>query len=320
MTQMTDTTPKPLMTDGASRAKGRKNAIREYSGFTDAAFGVFIHAFIIGFVIASLIPLLLVISGSFSSEAALRLNGFKLWPQDFTLAAYEYVFSGRQIITSYSVTLTVTFSGTLLGMLITTPLAYVMASRGTLLARPLSFMVYFTLIFGGGLIGLYILVANWLGLRNNLWAMILPYLVNPFYAFILVAYFRTIPVEIREAAIMDGADEWTIFGRIAIPLAKPAVASVSLFYALRYWNDWWVSLLFIDDPRLHSLQVMIRQLHSTINAEQYIQGSGLSSTGAIPTLAVQLATVVLTIGPIVLLYPFVQRYFVKGMTLGAVKG
>jgi multiple sugar transport system permease protein/putative aldouronate transport system permease protein len=319
MTHLSEVSP-AVLTDKARHTQQRRQRVREYAGFADRAFAVFIHTFIIGFVVASFIPLLLVVSGSFSSEAALRLNGFKLWPQDFTLSTYQYVFAGRQIITSYSVTLTVTFMGTLLGMIITTPLAYVMASRGTLLSRPLSFMVYFTMIFGGGLIGLYILVANWLGLRNNLWAMILPYLVNPFYAFILVAYFRTIPIEIKEAAIMDGADDWVIFWRMAVPLAKPAIASVSLFYALRYWNDWWLSLLFIDDPRLHSLQVMIRQLHSTINAEQYIQGSGLATGGAVPALGIQLATVVLTIGPIVLLYPFVQRYFVKGMTLGAVKG
>jgi putative aldouronate transport system permease protein len=319
MAQITETSQN-IVVDKPQRLKQRSQRVAEYSGLGDRAFGVFIHAFIIGFVIASLIPFMLVLSASFSAESALRLNGFRLFPQEFTTYAYEFVFSGRQIITSYGVTLIVTFVGTFLGMLITTPLAYVMASREALLARPLSFMVYFTMIFGGGLIGLYILVANWLGLRNTMWAMILPYLVNPFYAFILVAYFRTIPIEIKEAAILDGADDWMIFLRIAVPLSKPAIASVSLFYALRYWNDWWLSLLFIDDPRLHSLQVMIRQLHSTINAEQYLQGSGLGSVGPVPALGVQMATVILTIGPIVLLYPFVQRYFVKGMTLGAVKG
>lgn len=297
----------------------KSNRIVQYAGFEDRLFLFAVFLFLIAFVLMCVLPLWLVISASFTPEPLLRQHGFQLIPSELTLEPYTYIFSGRQIIQSYGVTLTVTGLGTFLAMLITTPLAYLMASKKARYSPAISFMVYFTMIFGGGLIGLYILMSSWLNMRNTLWVMILPYLINPFFTFILVAYFRTIPQELTEAAIIDGANDWVIFWRIALPLAKPAIASVALFYALRYWNDWWLSLLFIDNPSLHSLQVMIRQLHSQVNAAQYIQGSNID-LGPLPAIGVRMATVVLTIGPIVLLYPLVQRYFIKGMLIGAVKG
>ena len=297
----------------------KSNRVQQYAGIEDHIFVVFVYLFLITFVIICVLPLWLVVSASFTPEAILRQQGFQLFPPEFTLAPYEFIFSGQQIIQSYKVTITVTGLGTLLAMMISTPLAYLMASKKARYSAVISFMVYFTMIFGGGLIGLYILMARWLELRNTLWVMILPYLINPFFIFFLVAYFRTIPKELTEAALIDGANDFVIFWKIALPLAKPALASVALFYALRYWNDWWLSLLFIDDPSLHSLQVMIRQLHSQVNAAQYIQGSTIN-LGPLPTIGVRMATVVLTIGPIVLLYPLVQRYFIRGMLIGAVKG
>jgi multiple sugar transport system permease protein/putative aldouronate transport system permease protein len=295
------------------------NKIRQFSGFGDRAFITFVFIFLISFVIICILPLWMVISASLTPELELRQFGFQLFPKEFTTFAYNFVFSGKQIVRSYVITLTVTGLGTLLAMAISTPLAYLMASKKARYSPAISFFVYFTMILGGSLVGFYILMARWLDLRNTIWAMILPYLINPFFAFILVAYFRTIPQEIIEAAIIDGANDLTIFWKVAVPLAKPALASVSLFYALRYWNDWWLSLLFIDDPKLYTLQVMIRQLQSQVNSALYMQGSNINA-GPIPTLGVIMATVVLTIGPIVLLYPIVQRYFVKGMLIGAVKG
>lgn len=298
----------------------RSNRIPQYTGSGDRLFALLTYSFIIVFVLACVLPFIMVISGSLSNETALKLGGLRLWPRESTTYAYDYMLQGNRVISAYKVTVTVTVLGTLLAMLITTPFAYVLAHRQAKFAPFLSFMTYFTMIFGGGLIGFYILISRWLGWRNHLEALIMPYLLNPFFAFILVAYFRTIPQELYEAAKIDGASEWGVFWRIAVPLAKPALASVALFYALRYWNDWWLSLLFIDDPDKHSLQMMIRQLHSQINAAQYIRGSVGVTTGPVPTLSVQMATVVLTIGPIVLLYPLIQRYFVKGMLIGAVKG
>ncbi len=291
-----------------------------HAGLFDKVFMAFVYLFIVVFALLCLIPFWLVISASFTPEASLRLEGFQLIPPELTLSAYRFVLEGEQVFRSYSITIIVTVVGTVLGMGITTPFAYVLASKKAKYANFLAFMTYFTMIFGGGLIGIYILVTRWLGLKDNLWAMILPYLMNPFYAFILVAYFRSLPQEILDAATIDGANDIVIFFRIAVPLAKPAIASVALFYALRYWNDWWLPLLFIDDPNMHSLQMMIRKVFSEVNAANYIGSENMIIQEALPTYGVRMVTAILTTGPIILLYPFIQRYFVKGITLGAVKG
>jgi multiple sugar transport system permease protein/putative aldouronate transport system permease protein len=184
----------------------------------------------------------------------------------------------------------------------------------------MAFFTYFTMIFGSGLVGFYILMVNWLHLKDTLWAMILPYVLNPFFAFIFVSFFRELPHEINESATVDGAREFRIFFRIILPISTPVLATISLFYALQYWNDWWLALLFIDDSRLHPLQIMIRQLISNLNVAAYVSGANGSYNVSVPSNVVQLATVCLTIGPIVFVYPFVQRYFVQGLTVGAVKG
>lgn len=315
------TTSRSAMSREELGEESAPSRVRAYAGFTDWAFIIFVHLFIVAFVVVCLLPFWLVLIGSFTKEPTLRLNGFQLFTTDLSLDAYEYVFKGGQVYTSYRVTIFTTVVGTLLSMLVTTPYAYVLASKRAKFSNALSFMTYFTMIFGGGLLGTYILIANWLDLKDKVWALIFPYLLNPFYAFILVAYFRNLPEEIIEAAIIDGANDFGIFWRIAFPLAKPVVASVTLFTALRFWNDWWLSLLFIDSHELHTLQMMIRQLQSAINAAQYINsGQAIITTELVPAYGVRMATVVLTIGPIILAYPFLQRYFVKGMTVGAVKG
>jgi len=196
----------------------------------------------------------------------------------------------------------------------------VLAHRKVRLRNTLSFLTYFTMLFGSGLVGFYIMMVNWLDLKDSIWALVLPYVLNPFNTFVMVSFFRNVPYELNEAATVDGSGEWRTFFRIILPISTPVLATTTLLYALQYWNDWWLALLFIDNENLHPLQIMIRQLISNINAASYIQGAGGSYTQAIPAYGVQLATVCLTIGPIVLLYPFLQRYFVKGLTVGSVKG
>jgi multiple sugar transport system permease protein/putative aldouronate transport system permease protein len=150
--------------------------------------------------------------------------------------------------------------------------------------------------------------------------MIIPYLINPFYTFIMVSFFRSTPYEINESAIIDGAGDYRIFFKIIWPISVPVVATVSLFYAITYWNDWWLGLLFIDDFHLQPLQLMIRQLISNLNILSYIQGSPSAYGSTLPNQGVRLATVTLTIGPIIFLYPYIQKFFVKGLTIGSVKG
>lgn len=272
------------------------------------------------FTLVCAVPFWVVVVDSFASESSVQVHGYQLFPSEFSLNAYRFLLSGEQIFRSYGITLTVTGVGTALAVLITASFAYVVAHPKVKYRNAMAFLAYFTMIFGSGLVGFYIMIANWLDLKDSIWALILPYLLNPFFAFILVSYFRSLPFELNEAATIDGANEIRIFFRIIWPVSLPSIATISLFYALMYWNDWYLALLFIDDYKLHPLQMMIRQLISNINAAQYVAGSKTTYVAQVPSMTMQLATVCLTIGPIVLLYPFLQKYFVKGLTVGSLKG
>lgn len=288
--------------------------------FSDRLFSGMVYVVIGLFVLFCGIPFWMVVSNSIASEISLQTIGYQLLPTDLSLYAFEYLFRGKQLWSSYGVTIAVTVIGTALALFLTSTLAYVMAHRKAKYGRVLSFMTYFTMIFGSGMVGFYMLVAIWLGLKDTLWAMILPYLINPFFAFILVAFYRTIPYEVSEAAKIDGANEISTFFRIIWPMTVPALATITLFYALQYWNDWYLAIMFVDDYKLHPLQIMIRQLIANMNMQSYLQGGTVSFDKPLPVKGVQLATVCLTIGPIIFLYPFVQKYFVQGLTIGAVKG
>jgi multiple sugar transport system permease protein/putative aldouronate transport system permease protein len=281
-------------------------------------FDTFIVIFLVIFTLMVFFPFWLVIINSFATEASISKNGFMVIPSEFTLDGYKYLLSGGQIYRSYANTLFVTIVGTFLATMVSAPYAYVLAHRKVKYRKALSFMTYFAMLMGTGLVGFYILIANWLGLKDSLWALILPRALNPFFVFILVASYREIPYEIYEAAVIDGADDISTFFRVIWPISKPAVATVSMFYALNYWNDWWLALLFIDNYRLHPLQMMIREMVSNINAGAYIGGSSAGIT--VPTNSIKMVVVCAAVGPIILVYPFIQKYFIKGITLGAVKG
>lgn len=286
----------------------------------DKGMTVFLYGFIIVFTLICFIPFWMVIINSFTLESSLQTNGYQLFPTDFSLYAYQYLFKGNQILHSYGVTLFVTIVGTILAVFVTATFAYVLAHRKVKYRNIMSFLTYLTMIFGAGLVGSYILMVNWLGLKDSVWALILPYLLNPFYAFILVAFYRNIPYELNEAATIDGANDLSIFFRIILPVAVPSIATITLFNALHYWNDWFLALLYIDDYQLHPLQIMIRQLIANMNMQSYLAGGAGVYETPTPQLGVQLATVCVTIGPIILFYPFIQKFFVKGLTIGAVKG
>ena len=287
---------------------------------SEKTFGLSMNVIILLFTLFCLVPFWLVFIDSFASESSFLSHGYQLWPSTLSIDAYRFILEGDQIFRSYRISILVTVLGTALSVMVTAMFAYVLANRKVKYRNILSFLTYFTMVFGAGLVGFYMLIANWLHLKDSVWALILPYLLNPFYAFILVSFYRTLPYEINESATIDGAREIRIFFKIILPITAPAIATITLFYALQYWNDWWLSLLFIDDYKLHPLQMMIRQLISNLNVSSYVSGSSTSYNVSAPTNIVQLATVCLTIGPIVLVYPFVQKYFVSGLTVGAIKG
>jgi multiple sugar transport system permease protein/putative aldouronate transport system permease protein len=272
------------------------------------------------FALFCFIPFWLMVINSFATEASILKNGFSLLPERFSLYAYQFLFKNTRIFSHYAVTLTVTGAGTLAAITVTSMFAYAISNKKLKHGNILSFMTYFTMLFGSGIVGFYILIVNWLHLKDSMLAMILPYLMNPFYVFVLVSFFRTLPEELAEAAIMDGANDAFIFFRIILPLSTPAIATVTLFFALQYWNDFYLALLFIDDYKLFPLQMMIRTLIANINSQQFIQGAKMDYKIQTPSHGMQLATVCVTIGPILLLYPFLQKHFVKGLTVGAIKG
>ncbi|WP_241242869.1 carbohydrate ABC transporter permease [Paenibacillus whitsoniae] len=238
-------------------------------------------------------------------------------PTAFSFDSYRFLFHGSQVYRSAFVSIFVTVVGTAGALLLTSMFAYVAAHQKVKYRSALSFYIYFTMLFAPGLVGYYLLISNWLSLRDSLLALILPHMFSAFNAFLMTSYFRTLPYELNEAATMDGANELYIFYRIIWPISKPVIATITLFYALSYWNDWFNALMFIDNPANHPLQMMLRRIISNSQNMDYLNASiniPVSATG------VQLSTVVITIGPIIFLYPFLQRYFIKGMTIGAVKG
>lgn len=269
-----------------------------------------------------LIPFWLIVSGSLSANDAVIQNGYSLWPQQFTFDAYRTVFQiPDKIVRSYIVTICITMVGTVAGLFLITMAGYVLDRKDFKYRNQISFFIYFTVLFSGGLIPWYILIVKFLGLRDNYLALILPLLMNPFVIILMKNFMKSIPDAIVESAKIDGAGDFKIFAVLIVPLSKPALATIGLFQALAYWNDWFLSSIFISDPGKYTLQFL---LYNILSSAQFlasgISGSVDASMLRIPKETIKLATAVVVTGPVILFYPFAQKYFVKGITIGAVKG
>lgn len=278
-------------------------------------------ALVILFAFACLYPFLLMVSASFTSELDIVRKGLRLIPQSLSLNAYRALFyDSRRVTDAYAVTITVTVVGTFLSIIVTALMAYPISRRDLRYRGPISFYVFFTMLFNGGMLPWYIVCVKVLHLRNNLFALVLPYVVSAWYVFLLKNYFQSLPAEIAESAKIDGAGELRILFRIIFPLSKPALAVVVLFIGLMYWNDWWLGIMLIENYRLRPLQLMLRAITSSMEFISLQGFSYLKSDMQVPKEGAKYATTVITIGPIILLYPFLQRYFVKGIIMGALKG
>jgi len=287
---------------------------------SDRAFQIIAYAFVIMFTIFCFLPFWLMISGSFTAEKDLILQGYSIIPSSFSTAAYTALLNSKLLWSSYMNTIVITAIGTLLALLITAMLAYSLANKRNAARGAMLAFVYFPMLFYGGLIPFYITVSKLLHLSNSVWAIILPLMCQPFLAFLMVSFFRTLPVELEESARIDGAHEANVFFRIMLPISKPILATVALFYALNYWNDWFMGLLFIDEDKRYPLQLLLRRMVSNLEAAKTLIPSAAGISVDAPLLGVRMSTTIVTIGPIVLLYPFLQKYFVKGLTIGALKG
>jgi len=275
------------------------------------------------FSLSCLFPFIMVISGSLSTEKDIMDYGYTLWPKSITFDSYRILFLGsNRIIDAYGVSLLVTVAGTVLSLLVTSMGAYVMARRSFKYRNILSIYVIITMLFNGGLVPWYIICVRYLDLKDTLWALILPMLANAFNMFLIRNFMLSIPEDMNESAKMDGAGDFKIFYRLIAPLSLPVLATVGLFVALSYWNDWFLGLMFVDKQELQPLQLLLRTLISNV---EFLKSSSNASamqriSAQIPSESIKMALTVVTIGPIIFLYPFVQRFFVKGLMVGAVKG
>jgi putative aldouronate transport system permease protein len=268
-----------------------------------------------------LLPFVLVISGSFSSQEAILKYGYSLFPREFSLQAYKAAFlMPTDLLRAYGVTILTTITGTTLGLFITAMTGYVLSRKDFEWRSKFAFFFYFTTLFSGGLVPWYILCVRYLKLGDSFIALVVPMMLNVFYLLVMKSFMASIPEAIYESGKIDGANDFTIFIRLILPLAKPALASIGLFIALGYWNDWYLSFIFIQNQKLFTLQFYLFRIVTGAQALQNLSGIPGIENIRIPTETLKLAMTVITIGPIFLLYPALQKYFVKGLTIGSVKG
>ena len=277
--------------------------------------------FISLFSLFCLFPFVLLIATSLTKETVVLQYGFNIWPRVFSVTAYDIIFkTPGYILGSYIVTVSVTAIGTTVGL-------FVVAMTGYALTRPdfpfrnnIMFYIYFTMLFQGGLVPYYLLMSKYFRMQGNYLAVLLPGLMSPWLIILMRNFAKSIPFSLTESAKVDGANDFYIFVRVVLPMLKPALATIGLFLALGYWNEWYNANLFLTNAPYQPLQMY---MYNIVNKAQFLRDSSLLAgipRQDMPTETLKMATAVVATGPIVLAYPFVQRYFIKGITIGAVKG
>ena len=288
---------------------------------TNAAF----NALFILLDAVSIIPVIFVFMISVSSEASIRLQGYSMWPSEFSGAAYQFLWRERSMIfDALYISVLVTLIGTLLGLALTTTMGYVLSRPNFRLKGLFTWVVFIPMIFNGGMVASYVVVANILSLRNTIWALILPLAVSSFNIIVCKTFFRsTIPDSIIESAKIDGASQLRIFAGIVLPISKPVLATIGLFLTFGYWNDWFQSSLYISNAKLVSLQALLNNMMKTLDYIANNPSAGLSLQqyrNQMPSESVRMAIAIVIVIPIACAYPFFQKYFISGLTIGAVKG
>lgn len=281
----------------------------------------------IGYVLISilallcLLPFLLIVSGSFTPEMEIISQGFKLIPKQFSLDAYSAAFSNpKQIFDGYKVTVLITLIGTALGLFLTSMAGFVLSRKEFKYKDSLAFFIYFTTLFSGGLIPWYIMMVKYLDLKDSYLALLLPGLLSAWNIILMKNFMKSIPESITESAKIDGAGEFTIYMKLILPLSTPGLATIGLFMALGYWNEWFLANLFITTEGKFPLQFLLYKILASAAVLKTNVAGNLSPDFQAPAETLKMAAAVIATGPIIFLYPFVQRFFVKGLTIGAVKG
>ncbi len=273
------------------------------------------------FAVVCLFPFLLMISSSFMNEKEIITEGYKLIPKEITTNAYRFLLENpTKIISAYKITIQNVILGTVIGLALMSMAGYVLCRSDFKYRNQVAFFIYFTTLFAGGLIPTYMWMVNGLHLKNSIWAMILPGIASPWSIFLMRNFMKAIPDSLAESARIDGADDFRVYWQIYLPLAKPAIATIGLFLALAYWNEWYNAMLYIEDSAKYPLQYFLQQMVNKANAEMLVSQGITVDMAEMPSESIKMATAVVATGPIILVYPFVQKYFVQGLTVGAVKG
>jgi putative aldouronate transport system permease protein len=274
-----------------------------------------------GFGLFCILPFILLISGSLTDENVIITSGYTLWPRKITLYAYKAAFAMPNIILDgYKITALITVAGTVLSLFLLTMTAYVMSRKEFAYRNKIAFYFYFTTLFNGGLVSYYIIMIRYYNMKNSLLALILPGLINVFYLLMMRNFItQTVHEALIESARIDGAGDFKIYSRIVLPLLKPAIASIGLFIALGYWNDWYSAMLFVNKEEMYPLQYVLNRILTTAQNMDLVAANAKVKI-KLPKESLKLSMTVIATGPIIFAYPFVQKYFVKGITLGGVKG
>lgn len=285
-------------------------------------FQIILCTIFIVLCVAVIYPFLLIVGISFSDEMDIAVHGYSLIPRQFTLAAYEYVFKNPQsILRAYGVTITYSVLGTALSVLLMAMFAYPLTRKNLPGRTGISFYLYFTMLFSGGLVPSYILITQYLHLGDTIWVYILPSLIGGYNVFMMRAFFQGLPEEMFEAMKIDGASHYNIFFKTVLPLSKPVIATVAVTYFLGKWNDWYTAMIYINKEELISLQFFLQRIMKNIDLLRTMSDSSVTiDTSSIPSETVRMAMAVVVAGPALFVFPFFQKYFVSGLTIGAVKG
>ncbi|WP_054027639.1 carbohydrate ABC transporter permease [Bacillus sp. FJAT-28004] len=278
---------------------------------------IFIYLVFIVFSLVTLVPFILAIMVSISDESSIVLNGYKFIPDLFSLDAYKVVFQDNIVTNAYKITILVTIVGTFISLTLSSLLGYMMSVQKVKYRNIIALLIFIPIVFSAGLVPWYIVVTNYLHLKNTIWALILPIAINPFNIFLLRNYYKSISPALSESAEIDGAGPWFIFYKIITPLSMPILATIGLFSSLSYWNDFTMSLWLIDDRKLFSVQFLLYRINSMI---AYMSQHSNVASAQMPSETIVFAMFLITIGPIILVYPYVQKYFVKGIMVGSIKG
>lgn len=279
------------------------------------------HIVLMLFAIICVVPILMIIIVSITSEQSITQYGFQFIPKELSISAYKFlVRNPTQVLNAYKVTIIVTVTGTLLSLIFSSQFAYVLSRKIFIFQSQFAFLIYFTMLFNGGLVPTYILVTRYLQLKNSLWAIIVTMMVSPWNIFMLRTFITALPESLIESAKIDGASEFRVFYQIVAPLCKGGLATVAITVAMAYWNDWYQNMLYISDADKYSLQYMLQTLLGKIDFIRQAGQSGQAMEMELPKESLRMATCIVAAGPMICLFFFFQKYFVSGITVGAVKG